>query len=202
MEEPPVRATLAVEVPPALWVSAVSRRHPGLRLEVLSLLPLGAEAVLLVRLQGSRAVEALADIRSHPSVAEFQQVSRDVVRVKMRGPHPLGALLSSEALLELPFPVEGGRARWSVVCPRSGLDRLKERLRQMSIPFEVESVEPYRSPGGLTARQQEILDVAYREGYFEVPRRITLTELAGRLGVAKSTLSEALRRAGGRMARR
>ncbi len=202
MEEPPVRAALAVEVPPLLWVSAVSRRHPGLRLEVLSLLPLGAEAVLLVRLRGPGAAEALADVRSHPSVVECQSVSADVVRVKMRGPHPLGALMSSEVLLEFPFPVEGGRARWSVVCPRRGLDKLKERLRQMAIPFEVESVEPYRSPEGLTARQQEILDAAYREGYFEVPRRITLTELAGRLGIAKSTLSEALRRAEGRVARR
>lgn len=204
MDEPPIRALLEVEVPGALWVSKVSRDHPDLRLEVLSLLPLGAEAVVLVRVEGPGVAEALGEIQAHPSVVEFQRVSPEpaVIRVKMRGPHPLGALLSSEALLEFPFPVEGGRARWSVVTPRSGLDRLKERLRQMSVPFEVESIEPYRSPGGLTARQQEILDAAYREGYFEVPRRITLARLAERLGVAKSTLSESLRRAQRRVARR
>lgn len=204
MDEPPIRALLEVEVPGALWVSRVSRDHPDLRMEVLSLLPLGAEAVLLVRMEGPGVSTALEEVRAHPSVVEFQQVSPEpaVVRVKMRGPHPLGALLSSEALLEFPFPIRGGRARWSLVCARPQLDALLTRLRQIGIPFETERVEPYRSPGGLTPRQQEVLDAAYREGYFDVPRRVTLAQLAERLGVAKSTLSETLRRAQRRMARR
>lgn len=204
MAEVPIRACLDVEVPGALWVARVSRDHPGLRVEVLSLLPLGAEAVVLVRLQGPDVPAALEDIRLHPSVVESQQVAREpaVVRVKMRGPHPLGALMSSEALLEFPFPIQNGNATWSLVCPRPRLEVLLGRLRGMEVPFEVRSIEPYRSPEGLTPRQQEILDAAYREGYFEVPRRITLTHLAERLGVAKSTLSETLRRIEGQMVRK
>lgn len=47
----------------------------------------------------------------------------------------------------------------------------------------------------LTIQQNEFLSVAYRLGYFEVPRKITTAQLAQKLGIAKSTLSEHLRRA-------
>ena len=43
-------------------------------------------------------------------------------------------------------------------------------------------------------RQREVFEVASREGYWDVPRRINLTELAGLLNVAKSTLSNQLQR--------
>jgi predicted DNA binding protein len=46
----------------------------------------------------------------------------------------------------------------------------------------------------LTDRQRECLQVALRQGYFEVPRECTLAELADELDVDKSTASETVRR--------
>jgi predicted DNA binding protein len=46
----------------------------------------------------------------------------------------------------------------------------------------------------LTPRQRFVFDTAMQEGFYDVPRRITLTELAVVLGVAKSTLSAQLQR--------
>lgn len=46
----------------------------------------------------------------------------------------------------------------------------------------------------LTATQRNALVVAVEEGYFEVPRRATLTDLGERLGVSDQTVSENLRR--------
>lgn len=48
---------------------------------------------------------------------------------------------------------------------------------------------------GLTAKQQELLTAAYEAGYFDVPRGISQDELADRLGVSKSAVSQRLRRA-------
>ncbi|WP_254862650.1 helix-turn-helix domain-containing protein [Halovivax gelatinilyticus] len=48
---------------------------------------------------------------------------------------------------------------------------------------------------GLTDKQQELLTVAYEEGYFDVPRGISQDELAAKLGVSKSAISQRLRRA-------
>jgi predicted DNA binding protein len=47
----------------------------------------------------------------------------------------------------------------------------------------------------LTPKQQELLAVAHEEGYFEVPRGISQDELADRLDVSKSAVSQRLRRA-------
>jgi hypothetical protein len=44
----------------------------------------------------------------------------------------------------------------------------------------------------LTDRQQEIFQSAKQTGYFEVPRRVSLTELAAQLAVSKGYLSRAL----------
>jgi len=49
----------------------------------------------------------------------------------------------------------------------------------------------------LTATQRETLRLAYETGYFEVPRRINLVELAARLGVSDSAASQRLRRGTG-----
>ncbi|HUI23507.1 MAG TPA: helix-turn-helix domain-containing protein [Nitrososphaerales archaeon] len=45
----------------------------------------------------------------------------------------------------------------------------------------------------LTARQKEILGTALAQGYFEFPRRLSLTGLSQLVGVKPSTLSEILR---------
>ena len=51
-------------------------------------------------------------------------------------------------------------------------------------------------PGdGLTDRQEEALRIAYERGYFEIPRRATLDDVAAELGITPSSASERLRRA-------
>ena len=46
----------------------------------------------------------------------------------------------------------------------------------------------------LTPRQRQVFDAATQEGFYDVPRRISLTALAVKLDVAKSTLSAQLQR--------
>lgn len=54
---------------------------------------------------------------------------------------------------------------------------------------------------GLPREQREALLAAVEHGYYETPRRIDLTDLAGSLGVPRSTLSYRLRRAEAALAR-
>lgn len=46
--------------------------------------------------------------------------------------------------------------------------------------------------GRLTDRQLEVLEAAYEMGYFERPKEANATEIAERLGIAQSTLTEHL----------
>ncbi|SIS19510.1 helix-turn-helix domain-containing protein [Natronorubrum thiooxidans] len=44
-------------------------------------------------------------------------------------------------------------------------------------------------------RQREILNVAYEQGYYEIPRETTLEEVADEIGITKTTASNHLRKA-------
>ena len=48
--------------------------------------------------------------------------------------------------------------------------------------------------GKLSDQQLEVLETAYRMGYFKVPQEVTAEEIASELGISRSTLSERLRR--------
>lgn len=65
--------------------------------------------------------------------------------------------------------------------------------RLVRSPGPEESRDPvYVDRGKLTERQLEVLQTAYRMGYFERPRRANGTEVAESLGVDPSTFSEHL----------
>ena len=81
------------------------------------------------------------------------------------------------------------------------LSEFYQRCVDAGITVDIESVH---NPGltsdlkiryDLTEEQRETLRLALDEGYFDVPRRINLTELAARLGISDSAVSQRLRRA-------
>jgi predicted DNA binding protein len=47
----------------------------------------------------------------------------------------------------------------------------------------------------LTEKQREVLELAVRRGYYDSGSEVTLKQLAGDLGVARSTIGEHLKRA-------
>jgi len=51
-----------------------------------------------------------------------------------------------------------------------------------------------RAERELTPPQREAVETAFEAGYFEIPRRTTLAELAERLGLSEQAISERLRR--------
>jgi DNA-directed RNA polymerase specialized sigma24 family protein len=52
---------------------------------------------------------------------------------------------------------------------------------------------------GLTDRQREAVRAAYRMGYFEIPRKVSLDDVADELDISAPSLSERLRRAQSRL---
>ena len=68
-----------------------------------------------------------------------------------------------------------------------------ESFKMQSIPHRLVSTRSVTTRL-LTARQRQVFDIAIREGFYDIPRRISLTQLAELLGVAKSTLSVQLQR--------
>lgn len=88
----------------------------------------------------------------------------------------------------------------TVILPDgSALADLHEDARELGIALELRRVyEPHerhhRGAYGITEEQFEALVAAYRAGYFEVPRRHTLSGIADELDISANALSARLRR--------
>jgi len=81
-----------------------------------------------------------------------------------------------------------------VVAGDNTLDRLLSGLEKRGMSVKVTESRTLVN-GTLTFDQQKIIRIAEQEGYFEFPRKISLTKLAERLHMSKSNLEEILRRA-------
>ncbi|WP_226481483.1 helix-turn-helix domain-containing protein [Natrinema amylolyticum] len=82
---------------------------------------------------------------------------------------------------------------------RDALSAFRAHCRDRGISFRVTQLYDSSATDdrtySLTERQHEILMMAYYAGYFEVPRRVTQDDLADRLGISDSAVSQRLRRA-------
>ena len=82
---------------------------------------------------------------------------------------------------------------------RDDLCETHERLLEHGVNADVRRVtdltETTATNSRLTPEQQEALSAAFERGYFEIPRGISMEELAGELGISHQALSERLRRA-------
>jgi predicted DNA binding protein len=71
-------------------------------------------------------------------------------------------------------------------------------LDGLGVPWKLIRRTAVRSPadeGGLTARQREILSLAWNLGYFDIPARSGLDRIAALTGLSRNTVSQHLRRA-------
>jgi predicted DNA binding protein len=109
-----------------------------------------------------------------------------------------GVFVSSERVgdgwrVRIRFPDRETLRKYVEYCEQQGLTL---DLRQL---YDAEG--PDDDAFGLTERQRESLRTATEMGYFEVPRKVELEDLADVLGVSRQAVSERLRRANERLVR-
>lgn len=79
---------------------------------------------------------------------------------------------------------------------RDAFSTVRERYASADVGFDLERLYRDSSPRRveLTEPQREVLRVAYDLGYFEVPRSVSMDEIAERLDISGQAVSERLRR--------
>ena len=98
--------------------------------------------------------------------------------------------------LDCPLNSETQPSSWRFIARKtSDFRQVLARLAREGIDTRIEDVAPLERRATLTGRQKEIMATAVAQGYFEFPRRISLTGLSELVGVKPSTLSEILRSA-------
>ena len=98
--------------------------------------------------------------------------------------------------LDCPLNSETSPSEWRFIARKtSDFRQVLARLSKEGIETRIEDVAPLERKATLTGRQKEIMGTAVAQGYFEFPRKISLTGLSELVGVKPSTLSEILRSA-------
>lgn len=91
------------------------------------------------------------------------------------------------------------RATLSFLADAPAEKRVVQLLGSLGIRFELKSRGSFRTGtamgADLTARQREVLSLAWNLGYFDIPARVDLRKVAELTGLSRNTVSQHLRRA-------
>jgi len=193
-------ATLTITMPEEIWIQQLSTAYPESTFRVLAAVPGPESGFALVRITGqtvTAVIEAMADHSQLTELTIIQQAdSEATVHFETTAPLLLASSQESGVPIELPVEIVDGEATVEVTGSRERLADLAEQLERFGFQYRIENVsERLHESQLLSERQLEVVVAAVEAGYYDTPRRCSLTELAARLDIAKSTCSETLHRA-------
>jgi hypothetical protein len=182
-----------------LWYDGFSRRHPELVLEATSVTSLpDSDTLGEYEIYGPPA-DWTREISESPDVVEVERLadSPDFGRYRIRyRQSPLIALATElEVLIRYPRTIRNGTLSCEVIARTSQLRRAVDALSRAGnephlVSLHRDSLRSVRM--ALTPTQRNLFRQALALGYFEVPRRITLTRLAEKVSRSKSSVSTTL----------
>ncbi|MFB6171727.1 MAG: helix-turn-helix domain-containing protein [Haloarculaceae archaeon] len=196
------RARLQLTIPEETWAHDVSVAYPDASFSVVAVLSGEGSGVVLVEIRARDPVPVIASIEGRDDVTAFDLLwKRDettVVQVETTDPSLLLPAQAAGIPLQTPFEVTDGVATWEVTTSADRLSALGTQLEEAGVEFDIDYVRDEHSDPAdhlLTDRQQEVLLAAAGQGYYDTPRRATLTEVSESLGIAPATGSDLLHRA-------
>lgn len=193
-------ARLVVELPEGSWIGDVSRSHADASFRVSAALPGDGPGYALVHVTAPDVGDVLDAMADHPAMTDLAVLARTdreaTVQFETSAPMLVRAAKRAGVPIRMPVEIDDGEATVAIVGSPDRLPKLDRQLDGLGLTYRVERVgetNPRRE--SLTDRQRETVLAAIERGYYDTPRRCSLTELAAELGVAKSTVSETLHRA-------
>ena len=185
------------------YLQRVSSEYPDMLVEILSYLPVDRDEVLTdLRLKGNFPMdEVLEKARSSPDVTTLEVLGREVQSIKLRvrsrlsNPSVVRTAIELKLLPDFPDHIRAGDLTTVVISTNEAIGNL---YRLLSGRFPGTTIESIRREGldamhgSLTPHQTDVFLAAMSSGYWDIPRRVNLSDLAAVLHVSKSTLHETL----------
>jgi predicted DNA binding protein len=196
-----VEIRLSLKLPEGWGLKEFLRDHPDLVVEALSRHTVRPRSVVVeFQIRGGEDRDWGPELRRAPNVVSVHRLARigrpNVYQVAWTAPPGHVALLRRYDLIgAVPIVMAQGRASLSLALTKSRLRMLIRELRRRGFKLEVQEVRPLRGGlvrGGLTQKQRVRFEAAVNAGFFDVPRRVTLEQLARQSSVRKSAFSESL----------
>jgi len=175
------------------------------RVEVLGHLAVSDQGVTQlaeIKLREGHSLDEISDLDSFEVLTRHEE-DEDGVLVSLLCKHPLAisAIEMSNIHIQPPYGIDAERGMELRISGLSKSIRRFLALLRMVLPpdnIKVQSIRGEESNGwseALTKRQKEVVAHAVRRGYYDLESNVSLREMAGELGMARSTLGEHLQRA-------
>jgi predicted DNA binding protein len=193
-----IEALLNIRIP-ELWVTPITEKY-----DVDVSCQIGGYSTKAgwgsVTMKGADEIlnSAIEEIRGHPSVGGVTVKTRqpgsaafivDVVKCKA-----CEVLMKAKAFMVFPVSIRKGRMKWLLITDDNPtVGKIVDNLEDCGCSVQIERVTPFEGKGILTGRQEELVRVAFDSGFFDFPRKMGSLELARKLGISVSTLSEIMR---------
>ncbi|MCJ7632740.1 helix-turn-helix domain-containing protein [Candidatus Bathyarchaeota archaeon] len=193
-----IEALLNIRIP-ELWVTPITEKY-----DVSVTCQIGGYSSKAgwgsVTMKGDNKIlnSAIEEIRNHPSVGGVTIKVRqsgsttfivDVVKCKA-----CEVLMKAKAFMVFPVSIQRGRMKWLLITDDNPtVGKIVDALEDCECDVKIERVTAFGGRGILTERQEELVRVALASGFFDFPRKMGSLELARKLGISVSTLSEIMR---------
>jgi predicted DNA binding protein len=187
---------LAVQMPQRDWLGYFTRRHPELVLESVNLSSVSHHQFLGEIVIHGPPRDWTREIAASPNVLGVENLggSLDHGRYRVRFAYTVVHALAAKLGIVVRYPrvIANGILTVETVARLSQVRRLMAALARAGNEPRLISLRrnPFRSESLLlTPVQRALFRQALVLGYFDVPRRITLTELAAKVSRSKSSVS-------------
>lgn len=179
---------------------------PDMQIELERIVPTGNMVMPFVWATGENHEEFAKTVQSHSSVKQFLELDSigdsRLYRIEWEEP-PVDLLEGISRADAVVLEVRGG-VEWSFRLRFPDHEKLAafhNYILEHTIPVHIDrtytlsETTEHGHRFDLTPEQREALVLALRNGYFETPSKVSLDDLADKLGITRQALSNRIRRA-------
>jgi len=187
--------------PPQSWIKRVTEQFPSV-IRVLDCRSLpdgeGVQELFEVASNADLSERIVNYLRQDSYVYDIDIVRAEQGRIigslKTRKCTACRTFAGAECFLVSATSKPDGKLEWTILGNDTMVKSLMRKLEDQKVEGQVAKIFKIKGEKDLTARQENILQIALEKGYFEFPKKITLRQLARTLDISPATLSEILRR--------
>jgi predicted DNA binding protein len=195
-----MEVVLKIKIPQS-WIEKISSKYNA-PIKFLDCMPFGksgGRGLIEINATDTEIENIIEDLRRHEDICKVEispspdgGVLGSVVTKKCVA---CQALTGSSCFLTSAESIKDGHVQWKLITGEKGsLLNLIKNLEELGCEVELKKSTKLTKRAILTERQEEIVRIAFEKGYFEIPKKTTIDELAKLFRVSASTLAEILQR--------
>ena len=197
-------SNLIIHYPKQLWLGLLSKDFPHASIQITAFVPIEHDPFVgnsMISIRSVNVQDVIEKLETYPSLISYSVMEKQqdtlIISAHTKDNLLLRAIVKNGLLVHLPVKVSEGTADFIINGSRGGIDNFISDLNQKGIQVDIKSLGHFTNDiinHQLTTKQHQVYFAARKAGYYDKPRKITLTGLAEQLGMAKSSLSTMLQR--------